>query len=148
MPTKRDSRAPHKQSNLTRHEMAIRMLINSDLDIHRNGFKKAATALWNELAALDEYGPDDAPKIEFLPDAYKIDRENETLHLYEVEDSHPIPVDKLRKLAWYWFLWDCEGHHEWSPALHIVDRYGTITATLDLCRVYYATMLDEHRPAA
>lgn len=145
MPTKRDSRAPCHQQKLTRHELAIRTLVLGDPGIHRNGFAEAVRALWDELDAASEYGLDPLDKIAFRPDAYKVDRETETLILYEVEDSHPIPAEKLRQLAWFWFCWDAEAEHEWLPELHTVDRYGRMTGQIDLCSLYYTAILAEHR---
>lgn len=133
MPNKIDSRAPvrRRTGETTRHEIAIRMLVGSHPDIHRNGFWEAARALHTELNAGFDHGHEFF-RHSFLPDAYRIDRENCDLLIYEVEDSHPIPVDKLEMYADMWFDWDCEGHHDWLPRLFTIDRYGRATGEIDL----------------
>lgn len=147
MPTRRNSRAPVHQRDLTRHEIAIRMLVNSDPDIHRNGFRAAVRALWVEINEGNEWY-EDAPSMDFLPDAYRIDRETQSLILYEVEDSNPISPSKLQKLGWFWFCWDCEDYHDWMPRLVTVDHYGRETGEIDMCGLYYSAILESERPAA
>lgn len=146
MPTVRNSRAPVAQrGGITRHEIAIRLLVNSRPDIHRNGFRQAVRELWAELA--DPELDDGPPQMPFLPDAYRIDRESEELILYEVEDSNPISPQKLAALGEFWFDWDCEGQHDWLPRLVTVDRYGRETGEIDMMGLYYAIDLDEVSPS-
>jgi len=140
MATVRDSRAPVTSREFpTLHELAIRTLVNSDPNIHRNGFRAAIKELVAELDGDEECLVDG-----FLPDAYKIDRDAQEILIYEVEDSHPLPPNKLRLYSWFWFCWEAEGHHEWLPRLFTVDRYGRATGEIDLCAAYYA-FLDNHR---
>lgn len=148
MATRKDSKAPviRADGHLTAHEVAIRTLVLSHPDIHRNGFKAAIRALWDELCAQCEYMDGPVPEMRFLPDAYRIDRENETIILYEVEDTHPLPVHKLHELAMFWFDWDCEGEHDWLPKLVTVDRYGRETGEVDLCAMYHAVVLLQQVP--
>lgn len=148
MPTKRNSRAPvnGRDGEVTRHELAIRMLVNGDSGVHRNGFKAAVCELWQEAAEPDEDGLiEDVPDMPFLPDAYKVDRERKLLMIYEVEDSHPIPPRKLQEYAMFWFYWDCE-ETDWEPRLYAVDRYGTCATQINLQALYYAC-LDSFRPS-
>jgi hypothetical protein len=147
MATVRNTRVPCvKEGSVepTRHEMAIRMLINRDDDIHRNGFAKAHDALADEV--LDEEWREDMRTPKFLPDAYKFDRETETIIIYEVDDTHPIPPRKLREMAMLWFDWDCFDCNNWLPELRIVDRYGNETGVIDLCEVYYAMLPEMASP--
>jgi len=51
----------------------------------------------------------------FVPDAYQVDRDHRTLRLWEIELHHPIPDAKMDRIAWLWFLLDCE---EWALELY------------------------------
>ena len=140
MATVRDSRAPvTSRETPTLHELAIRMLVNSDRNIHRNGFRAVIRELVEELDCDNSCLADG-----FLPDAYKIDRDAQEILIYEVEDSHPLPPRKLDRYSWFWFCWEAEDRHEWLPRLFTVDRYGRATGEIDLCATYYA-FLDSHR---
>lgn len=141
MPTVRDKRAPkfYKDGEVTRHELAIRMLVNSHPDMCRNGFAKAVRELWIELHADED--PDECTepvRHPFLPDAYRIDREAQEILVYEVEDTCPISPEKLLRLAYWWFQWDADDEHEWLPRVFVVDRYGNVGTEIDLMAAYYA----------
>jgi hypothetical protein len=133
MPTKRDSRAPKQQKELTRHELAIRMLINSDPHIHRNGF----LAAMRELVAAEDCEDDCIPE-RMLPDAYRIDRAGGWIDIFEVDDTHPIPAHKLQAYANLWEAWDGEGRSDFMPRLFNVDRYGKVQGEIDLRAIAYA----------
>ncbi|MCM2275917.1 MAG: hypothetical protein NDI75_14100 [Candidatus Didemnitutus sp.] len=76
-----------------------------------------------EEAWRDEWKP------RFIPDLWKIDRENKTIHLYEVEDTHPLTQKKLMQLHDYWWAMDAIS---WTVTLTVFDRYGVNPRVLDL----------------
>ena len=145
MVTKRPSRAPVQRSDgtTTRHELVIRMLVNSHPAMQRNGFSRSVKDLLISLGADADYR-DDFPPCRFVPDAYRIDHEAQDILIYEVEDTNPISPRKLEELAEYWFWWESEGQHDWMPRLFVVDRYGASRLEIDLQQVWYAC-LDNHR---
>jgi len=136
MPTVRGPRTPNIQKVTTPHELVIRSLIDSHPDMCRNGFRRAMRNLWSELGDIDEMLP-----IDFVPDAYRIDREAEEILIYEVEFSHPVTEHKLRQYGMLWFDWDAEGQHEWLPRLFIIDRLGQREIPM---RELYYRVLEAH----
>ena len=67
-------------------------------------------------------------EISYIPDAHAL-REPNNIVIYEIEDTHPISVDKLKKILSTWM-----GMHDKSLSfqLFIVDRYGHTEKELDL----------------
>jgi hypothetical protein len=128
----RGTREPCAQTTVTRHELAIRMLVNSDAGVHRNGLSVALAALVEEVDATPDCSP-----LRCRPDAYKIDRSSKTIVLFEVEDTNPITAGKLAELAAFWMAWDDDDYDDWTVELHTVDRYGRVTGQIDLCAVHY-----------
>jgi len=68
-------------------------------------------------------------KPRFVPDLWWIDRERNTIHLFEIEDTHPLPPDKLSALHNYWWDMDAWG---WDLTLTVFDRYGLSPRSLSL----------------
>ena len=119
---------------VTVHELAIRQLINNDRSIKRYGFPDAVRGI------VEEFGCDRDCLVNrrFLPDAYRIDRQNWTIDLFEVEDTCKLSPRKLETLARWWEAWDGEGQTEFYPRLFTVDRYGRTTGEVDLMAVLWA----------
>lgn len=65
----------------------------------------------------------------FIPDAYRILAGEDEIHLFEVEDTHPLTINKLKLLASTWM----EFHdHGIKFRLFVTDRYGSSIRELDL----------------
>ena len=73
----------------------------------------------------------------FIPDAFKVDAAKKTVHLLEVETSHPIKPDKLQRILSLWCDLDCRS---WSLTLTISSTLTASTKKItdyDLQRLYY-----------
>lgn len=65
----------------------------------------------------------------FIPDLWWIDESNRAIHLYEIEDTHPLTEEKLLLLERYWWHMDAL---DWDLKLTVFDRYGLNPRSLDL----------------
>ncbi len=105
-------------------------------------FRKALRdALWNhyvdmapreEMADCREMFEDSWQhdwKPRFIPDLWWIDVEAQTIHVLEIEDTHPLPQDKMRLLHDWWWHMDSLN---WQVMLTVFDRYGLSPRALDL----------------
>ena len=137
MPNRRPPRAAFVRSDgsATAHELAIRRLLAGDVRIHRYGFTQAVDALVDNLGCEG----DCRVRRRFVPDAYRIDHEKQTIDLFEVEVTHRVPDAKMRQLADWWEAWDGEGEHDWLPRLFLVDRFGTIGTEINLRAVLHSS---------
>lgn len=68
-------------------------------------------------------------KPTFIPDLWKIERPEKTIHLFEIEDTHPLTQTKLMQLHDYWWAMDAIS---WMVTLTVFDRYGVNPRSLDL----------------
>ncbi len=68
-------------------------------------------------------------KPRFIPDLWWIDEPNKAIHLYEIEDTHPLTEEKLFLLERYWWHMDAI---DWDLTLTVFDRYGLNPRPLDL----------------
>lgn len=75
-----------------------------------------------------------------IPDAYKICNFCKVIKAFEIEDSHPLDLDKIKKYAVLWF--DIDSLEEWNLILCVTDRYGLNPTYPDLKSTYYALMMD------
>jgi len=70
-----------------------------------------------------------------IPDACLIDREQRAVYLFEIEDTHPLKPEKLRKLSAIWFRLDCL---DWELRVFLVDRYVAGWRTLPMADVWHS----------
>ena len=68
-------------------------------------------------------------KPNFIPDLWWIDEPKKAIHLYEIEDTHPLTEEKLLLLERYWWHMDAI---DWDLTLTVFDRYGLNPRFLDL----------------
>lgn len=98
------------------------------------------TALWNDYTEMSP--PSEKPvltetfdemwgalKPRFIPDLWWIEVEEKTVHLFEIEDTHPLNGDKLMLLHYFW--WDMDAL-SWDVTLTVFDRYGLAPRPLNL----------------
>ena len=103
--------------------------------------KTLSAALWEESKGWATPGQIEEGKIEFrdswneawrprfIPDLWWIDGPNKAIHLYEIEDTHPLTEEKLLLLERYWWHMDAI---DWDLTLTVFDRYGLNSRPLDL----------------
>lgn len=121
MPNRRHPRHEPRHVRITKHELQIRELLASDPAICRYGFAQAVDAIVQEF----DCSADCRVNRLFAPDAYRIDRANGWIDIFEVEVTCPISSAKLEKLAAWWEAWDCEGQCDFLPRVFVIDKYGT-----------------------
>lgn len=121
------------------HDMAIEHLRLQDRQINRKHFAKTFRKIllqddkFKEIydksdfrktreAADDGLNVYDAEFSIFVrPDAWKIDKENRAVYLYEVEDAHPLSMNQIKTYAG--LFWQCD-EICWDMHLFVVDRLG------------------------
>ena len=118
-----------------RHTALIADLVASHPDMQTKGFWRAVRSLADELGA-------EIWDHRFRPDAFRINRETQTIEIHEVVVSHDLPRRTLQMMGMFWFDWDCEGDHDWLPTLW-VHREGAKPQEYDLCYWYHATVRDD-----
>jgi len=79
---------------------------------------------------------EDEWRFRYRPDAFRIDRENREVHLYEVEDFHRMGINRL---AHYYNFMDWLGNFGIESILHVFNRFGTETVfyTGDLLKPWF-----------
>jgi len=88
-------------------------------DLRYFGFKSSLLKHVEDLADKNEmYEP---INIQFVPDAYTIDKENKACVIYEVENTHKISIEKLRHI--HKVAWDLDYYH-WDLKLIAVSHRG------------------------
>lgn len=70
-----------------------------------------------------------------IPDAYLLEAEHKTVYLFEIEDTHPIKPEKLRRLSAIWFRLDCL---DWELRVFLLDRYLASWRTLPMADVWHS----------
>jgi len=125
---------------------------NLDMEIHsgtkaRKKFAKAVRDFAEQIGVDEEYVVDYQLDEYFLrmcsrvPDGYafqqnKINPEVIDLIFIEVEDTHPMPSDKLLDYANYWF--DTDSTDNLTFSVLVTDRYGMDVKQLPLQDIWYA----------
>ena len=64
-----------------------------------------------------------------IPDAFRILEKQNKIQLFEVEDTHPLTIEKLKNLARTWMAFE---DHDLHLRLFVSDRYGANIRELDL----------------
>jgi hypothetical protein len=114
------------------HELAIQRLVKNsrDVAIHTGGLGKFMAKLIKQY----DIDMDKEEVTSRRPDAWSYEPFERpefpgTLTLYEVEDTHPISVDKMREYAE--FAFDCDFYYL-DVKLKVLDRYGENEREIDL----------------
>jgi len=85
----------------------------------------------------------DAPRVQpFRPDAFKIDRANQTIEIHEAVITHPPTEKTLLSMGSLWFALDSE---EWDLKLFLHRPDDLTPAEISLCHWYYQ-LLDQAAP--
>jgi hypothetical protein len=93
---------------------------------------------WQRIKASD---PDFAEfeNVGVVPDAFYIDASRFQVVCYEVEDTHPVPIDKLEKYADLAFKLDC---YEWTLHVVMLNRWGKFREGVDGLDLYHRSIND------
>ena len=114
-------------------KLAPLVLQAEDPEIKTKGFPGAVLALLKELDLEEDLRADESGKrkrrIAFVPDAFKIDRESHEVIIYEIEDAHPLSIQKFYRIMEVWELLDGVG---WDLRLIVTDRYVAKRGELNL----------------
>src|ERR1051325_2279125 len=103
------------------------MVQGSEMAEHKKYFEENWETMW---------------KPQFIPDLWWIDKEADTIHLFEIEDTHPLTQDKLALVHNYW--WDMDAI-SWKVELTVFDRYGLNPRSLDLTQYAYHILAVQNR---
>jgi hypothetical protein len=74
-----------------------------------------------------------------IPDLFEIDRENKTIRLFEIEDTHPLTNEKLMTLVEWWWALD---NYDFELELYVTDRYGFNIRKFDLIALCFHLKFD------
>ena len=78
----------------------------NEIEDTKNEFRESWNGMW---------------RPRFIPDLWWIDEPERAIHLYEIEDTHPLTEEKLLLLEQYWWHMDAL---DWELTLTVFDRYG------------------------
>ena len=117
--------------NLTFSKVVVSWLLDTDPRVCTSGFGA-------EVIGAVDAGSEELKQLlsenNIVPDAYLIDLAKKSIFLFEVEDTHPIKPEKLRKLANIWFHLDCLC---WELRVFLIDRYMHHWSVLPMSRVWH-----------
>ncbi|MBI3575823.1 MAG: SEC-C domain-containing protein [Gammaproteobacteria bacterium] len=107
--------------DITVHDIAVASLRNKYTNLSVKGFKKAFLNVLKNCRSVYAHG---FLKNRFngMPDGYILDNESKELRIFEVEDSHALPPDKLSKYLALWHFVDTET--DWKVRIIVTDRYA------------------------
>lgn len=125
-------------------KLAAGWLLRFDSRMRVKGF---ARNLYTAIKKINgEADADDINEIllenRIIPDGYVIDQKTQTVYVFEIEDTNPLTMNKLRKLAQIWFYLDCV---YWDLKLLVIDRYLTCWRSLPLDHFYFSLVFPDPR---
>jgi hypothetical protein len=122
---------------ITFSTLAVKLLQQENPAVCLTGFapcmKRLISELEGETTGVDAVWRHNRPG--FIPDAFYIDRKKQEVVMYEVEDTHLLSIDKLRRMIIFYFWLDT---HYWILRVKITNRYGQVTNEVDLFRYLMA----------
>ncbi|MAS96144.1 MAG: hypothetical protein CMO55_23325 [Verrucomicrobiales bacterium] len=99
------------------------------------GFAKEMRKLLTELEGGDISREWKYHRPRFIPDAFVIKEDEEEVWVIEIEDTHPLTTEKLRRLIdFYWWL---DGYC-WDLRVFTANRYGQNKSEIPLFAYHYA----------
>lgn len=107
--------------------LAVTKMQAYDPAIKTRGFAQAL----RDILELEDPDADDNADYNpgIIPDAYKIDHDNQCIWIYEIEDTNPLTLDKLVLITDIFWLFDWLS---WNTRLIVYDRYGENPRELNL----------------
>lgn len=136
-----------KAHHTPEHRAEVAAILRDYPGAQATGFPQAVRALRKRLGFDDGTGDTDdecAMRINFVPDAFRLNEAECEIEIYEVEVTHHVPAVKWHRLGYFWSEWDAEDEHDWLPVLVLVDRRGR-HMRVDLCNAYH-DLLSKNRP--
>jgi hypothetical protein len=121
--------------SLTFSKLAVDLLRKEDPGIRKRGFPRILRQIFKDNTPLEMvFRRYKNQTLGFIPDAFKVDNEQQEITLYEVEDSHSLTIRKLSIIVNLWWVLDDIG---WTLHLIVVDRYAVNRKELDLHKWSY-----------
>lgn len=133
-----DRSALSERPHVSMHSLAIRRIANlSDVPLHTRGLGK----MLREIEAMYDIDMPDEDRPTRIPDAWSYEPHHDptfpgTISLFEIEDTHPLSVDKLRDYADFFMNYD---FYDLDVKLFVYDRYGQ--QKREICLSEYYMML-------
>ncbi len=126
--------------NLSFSKLVLNWLLRADDRMLTSGFNKNLISEM-ECDIDKEELSDLLNRNNIIPDAYVIDIEIRTAYIFEVEDTHPIKPDKLRKLSEIWCFLDAL---DWEIRVFCIDRYMDNWRVVPLSKVWYTLKFEDN----
>ena len=121
--------------NLTFSKLVVNWLFSFDTRIRSTGFSKALVDAFS--SAEDKIDAEEIRETlennRIVPDAYIVDKEEQSVYLFEIEDTHLLTPEKLKRLCSIWFHLDCLS---WTMRVFLIDRYMANWRVLPLHEVW------------
>ncbi len=126
--------------------LALSWLLWLDDRIQTSGFRKSLRSMMvASKEGLDPEFDEIISQYRVIPDAFLIDDPSRVVYMFEIEDTHEIPIEKLHKLERLWFYLDCM---DWELRLFLFDRYLQNWRVLPIPDTYFALVDREFNPNA
>jgi hypothetical protein len=122
---------------LTFSKLGAAWLLGLDRRMQLKGFARELCK-----AVTDDCGAGEADDLKeliaanrIIPDAYLLDARRRTVYLFEIEDTHLLKPEKLRRLSAIWFRLDCLA---WELRILLLDRYLASWRALPMADVWHS----------
>ncbi len=132
-------------SKATWSKLTVKLLRSWNSNIRGGrGFASEMRLLLNRLEGYDVRHEWHHHRPRFIPDAYVVGEREEEVWVVEIEETHPLTLQKLQKLInLYWWL---DAHH-WKLRVFTTNRYGQNISEISLFSYHHALESpDEHDP--
>lgn len=123
-------------SKTTWSKLAVKILMSSNPRLQGGrGFASEMRKLLSRLEEWNLEGVWEHHRPRFIPDAYLVDEKKEEVWVIEVEDTHPLTLEKLQRLInFYWWL----DAYYWKLRVFTTNRYGQNLTEIPLFAYHYA----------
>ena len=124
------SSEPDATESTTFSKLVVDLLRMEDPTIRKRGFPHELREILKDNTPQEMvFRKGRRQTLQFIPDAFRVDSEEQEITLYEVEDSNFLTIRKLSIIVNLWWVLDDMG---WNLRLVVVDRYGVNRKELDL----------------
>jgi len=124
------------------HEEIIVDFINKNPSWKRYKLRQSINESFRSLED-EEIWYEPLPLINYIPDAFHIDKENRTVHLLEVDGTSGTNKRKLERMDNLWFYLDCEGWCLTLTSISVHSKAISLLTDQDFVNLHYSKYRDE-----